>query len=63
MIRISTRNWTEEDIKRLAELSRTGATVIRAAAALNRKTVAVKMMSRRQNLPLVGMPASLLFSA
>jgi hypothetical protein len=54
MIRVSTRTWTEDDIKRLAQLSRTGATVIRAAAALNRRTAAVKTMSRQHNLPLVG---------
>lgn len=54
MTRTTSQTWTENDIARLAELSQDGATVVRAAAALNRKTGAVKIIARRHGLPLVG---------
>ena len=58
MTRITSRSWTETDIARLIELSRTGASVTRASAALNRKMLAVRIIARREGLPLVGLRQS-----
>jgi hypothetical protein len=54
MRQLSTRAWTDEDIARLKRLSDEGATVNRAAAALNRKTEAVKKVCRIQGFTLIG---------
>lgn len=54
MTRTTKVTWTEAQIIRLAQLSCDGASVNRAAAALNRTTSAVKNIARRYNLPLVG---------
>lgn len=53
MTRMTSKSWTEDDIARLAQLSNDGATVIRAAAALNRKMSSVKIFARRHGLPLI----------
>lgn len=50
----TSRSWTEADIERLRELSATGASIVRAAAALNRKTTAVAKIARRHGIPLAG---------
>jgi len=54
MRQLSTRAWTDADIMRLKKLSDEGATVNRAAAALNRKTEAVKKVCRVHGLTLIG---------
>lgn len=54
MRQLSTHPWTDADITRLKKLSDEGATVNRAAAALNRKTEAVKKVCRVHGLTLVG---------
>lgn len=46
-------SWTEADIARLKSLSGQGASVFRAAAALNRTVTAVKAASRIYGLGLV----------
>jgi hypothetical protein len=51
---ITNRSWTEADINRLKELSRVGASIVRAAASLNRKTTAVAKMARLHNISLAG---------
>ncbi|OYU92109.1 MAG: hypothetical protein CFE29_04590 [Bradyrhizobiaceae bacterium PARB1] len=50
----NSRSWTEADIERLRKLSSEGASVVRAAAALNRKTGSVRKMARQLGLSLVG---------
>jgi orotate phosphoribosyltransferase len=50
----TSRSWTDEDIARLRELSQRGASVARAAAALNRKTAQVAKKARQYGLPLIG---------
>jgi orotate phosphoribosyltransferase len=54
MPHITSRSWTEADVARLKKLADEGATVNRAAAALNRKTDAVKKQCRAHGLTLVG---------
>jgi len=54
MRQLSTRSWTEGDIARLKKLSDEGATVNRAAAALNRRTEAVKKICRVHGFTLIG---------
>lgn len=54
MMPLITRRWTDQDLKRLAELSAQGATVLRAAAALRRQSSSVVKMARLHGLPLVG---------
>lgn len=41
-----TRRWTEEDIAHLLQLIEEGATLMRAAAALNRGTASVQKKAR-----------------
>jgi hypothetical protein len=48
------RSWTDADIARLRELSAKGASVARAAAALNRKMTSVTKMARLHGIPLAG---------
>jgi hypothetical protein len=50
--------WTPEDIARLIELADSGATVLRAAAALGRPATAVQNRARQLGKPLVGVRAS-----
>ncbi|MDO9439685.1 MAG: hypothetical protein Q7T73_02225 [Beijerinckiaceae bacterium] len=50
----TSRSWTEADIARLRELSAKGASITRAAAALNRKTAAVAKIARLNGIPLAG---------
>jgi hypothetical protein len=54
MARLTSRSWTQDDIARLKKLSASGASVMRAAAALGRKTGSVTKMARLHGLPLVG---------
>jgi hypothetical protein len=51
---ITSRSWTEADILRLKQLSQQGASILRAAAALNRKTAQVAKIARTHNIPLAG---------
>jgi len=51
---VTNRSWTDADIKRLRMLSAAGASVSRAAAALNRRMTAVQKIARVHKLPLVG---------
>jgi hypothetical protein len=45
-IHITRWSWTEADINRLKVLSSQGASIVRAAASLNRKTSAVAKIAR-----------------
>lgn len=54
MPKVTSRSWTDADIARLKKLSDEGASVNRAAAALNRKTEAVKKVCRVHGLTLIG---------
>lgn len=54
MPHLTSRSWTDSDIERLKELSGEGASIARAAAALNRKTAAVAKVARRHNIDLAG---------
>lgn len=49
-----TRSWSDDDIARLIALSEGGASVARAAAALNRKTGSVMKKARELGKPLLG---------
>ena len=51
---VTIRSWTETDIARLRTLSSQGASTIRAAAALNRKTTSVAKMARLHGIALAG---------
>lgn len=52
--RMTSRSWTDDDIARLRKLSDQGASVTRAAAALNRKTAAVAKVARLHGIRLAG---------
>jgi hypothetical protein len=52
------KTWTSEDIARLISLADSGATVLRAAAALGRPATAVQNKARELGKPLVGIRAS-----
>jgi hypothetical protein len=54
MGRITSRSWTPEEIIRLEHLADNGASVARASAALKRTQCAVKAMSRKLGVPLLG---------
>jgi hypothetical protein len=54
MPHVTSRSWTDADIARLRKFSDEGASVNRAAAALNRKTEAVKKVCRVHGFTLVG---------
>jgi hypothetical protein len=54
MGRFTSRSWTPEEIIRLESLAAKGASVARASAALKRTQCAVKAMSRKLGLPLLG---------
>jgi hypothetical protein len=51
------RKWTNEDIAKLTELSRAGATLARAAAALNRHSGLVQRKARELGLSFPGVRA------
>ena len=51
---VTKRSWTDADMARLRDLSAAGASVMRAAAALNRQTSAVKKMARIHGIALIG---------
>lgn len=48
------KTWTPEDVDRLISLAESGATVLRAAAALGRPATAVQNKARQLGKPLVG---------
>jgi hypothetical protein len=50
----TSRSWTENDIARLRQLSLEGASIVRAAAALNRRTTSVARMARLHGISLAG---------
>lgn len=52
------KTWTSEDIARLIELAESGATVLRAAAALRRPATAVQNKARELGKPLIGIRKS-----
>jgi hypothetical protein len=52
--RVTRLSWTEAEIARLEELSSKGASVLRAAAALNRSTASVKRVATLHGLRLAG---------
>jgi hypothetical protein len=52
------KTWTPEDIARLIGLAESGATVLRAAAALRRPATAVQNKARQLGKPLIGIRAS-----
>ncbi len=51
---VTSRSWTDGDIERLRQLSKAGASVTRAAAAMNRKTSAIAKVARRYGIGLAG---------
>jgi hypothetical protein len=52
------RLWTDEEISRLIELANSGASVVRAAAALGRQTNVVAKKARELGRPLKGVRAA-----
>lgn len=54
MAHMTSRSWTDSDIARLKQLAAQGASINRAAAALNRKTAAVTRFARRNGIDLAG---------
>lgn len=54
MPHITSRSWTEQDITRLQQLAVEGASILRAAAALKRKTSSVAKVARRHGIKLAG---------
>ena len=49
------RPWDAEQIERLKTLSRNGASLLRAAAALKRQQLVVQTKARELGFPLVGL--------
>ena len=54
MSHLTNRSWTDADVEKLRELSAKGASLTRAAAALNRKTTAVAKIARIHGIALAG---------
>lgn len=54
MLHPTSRRWTESDIARLRQLSLEGASIVRAAAGLNRRTTSVARMARLHGISLAG---------
>lgn len=54
MVHVRSRGWTEAEVALLKELSAKGASLTRAAAALNRKTTAVARLARLHGISLPG---------
>jgi hypothetical protein len=52
------RPWDAEQIERLKTLSRSGASLLRAAAALKRQQLVVQTKARELGFPLVGLRES-----
>jgi hypothetical protein len=48
------KSWTSEDVARLMELADSGATVLRAAAALGRRAHSIQKKARELGKPLRG---------
>jgi hypothetical protein len=55
--RLLTRPWTDEDVAKLIQLTQSGATLLRAAGALNRNSNAVQKKARALGLEFPGMRA------
>lgn len=49
-----TRQWTEDDVAKLAKLLESGATLTRASAALNRNSSSVQKKARELGLKFPG---------
>jgi hypothetical protein len=54
MLRATNRSWTDNDIRRLRELSLSGASLTRAFAALSRKTTSVAKIACHHGISLAG---------
>ncbi len=52
------RRWDNEQIERLKALSKSGASLLRAAAALKRQQLVVQTKARELGFPLVGIRES-----
>jgi hypothetical protein len=52
--RITSRTWTEADIHCLRDVAEEGASILRAAAPLNRKTTSVAKVAKIHKLLLAG---------
>lgn len=52
------RRWDDEQIERLKALSKSGASLLRAAAALKRQQLVVQTKARELGFPLVGLRES-----
>jgi hypothetical protein len=52
-----TKSWTPEDVARLIELAEGGATLLRAASALGRRSTAVQKKARELGKPPRGVRA------
>jgi hypothetical protein len=53
----TSKSWTDADIAKLLGLAESGASVLRAAAALNRRTTVVTKKARELGKPLRGVRA------
>ena len=53
MRRVSRQGWTPEDLARLSQLVRDGASATRASAALNRTIIAVQTKAKSLGTPFV----------
>ena len=54
MRRLLAKPWDTEDVSRLKELANSGASVLRAAAALGRPATSVKRKANDLGVPLAG---------
>jgi hypothetical protein len=57
MAHLTSKSWTEADIAKLIGLAESGASVLRAAAALNRRAAVVTKKARELGKPLRGVRA------
>ncbi len=54
MPHVTNRTWTDADIARLKKMASKGASIARAAAALNRQTTAIAKVARKHKIDLAG---------
>ena len=54
MSNVTSRSWTDADLAKLRKLADEGASLVRAAAALNRRTTSVAKICRREGITLAG---------
>ena len=50
-MKVRTRPWSDDELKRLVEIVSAGGSAVRAAAALNRKIISCQAQARKMGMP------------